>query len=139
MPIKDLILKANKPTELYSRNATGIRAREPIKKVRNTVIKAPFLSTIFLIIKAWATLQIVARNIKKFPKTAPEKPDSKAGLNISTITPNRLIKVPANSLGEILSFKKITDEPKRRIGPAEIIIGALILGASFNPKKRRGI
>ena len=42
MPKINLRLKANKPTELYSRIAGGKRVREPIKKVRKTVIKAPF-------------------------------------------------------------------------------------------------
>jgi len=49
------------------------------------------------------------------------------------------MRVPVSNFVDTFSLKKIIEAPKRIMGPAEIIIGALILGASFNPKKRSGI
>lgn len=75
------------------------------------------------------------RTNKILPITAVSKPLWRIGWMTIISTPKRLTKVPTMVLGLVFSFRNKREPRSKKTGTDDPIIGALILGANFNPQR----
>jgi hypothetical protein len=98
-----------------------------------------YLRRSFLRRSVCITEKIVAKTKNKFPLTEASSPLEKTGMRTITRTPTKLTIVPYKTLIFNFSLRYKKEPIIKTIGPADKIIGALILEESFKPKLRRVI
>ena len=93
----------------------------------------------FLRRRVCITEKIVAKTKNIFPLTEASSPLEKIGIRTITRTPTKLTIVPYITLIFNFSLRYKKEPIIKTIGPADKIIGALILEESFKPKLRRAM
>jgi hypothetical protein len=140
IPDKETEFKCNSQCVwLYSKKRNGISGKDANRNDQKVTVSGLYLRRSFLRRSVCITEKIVAKTKNKFPLTEASSPLEKTGMRTITRTPTKLTIVPYKTLIFNFSLRYKKEPIIKTIGPADKIIGALILEESFKPKLRRVI